>query len=213
MLAAFFAFCSGQSTNTRIYLRGCTKNYAPTYPSLFREIQSDGGLDEKERRWSAYKCVLDSLRKLKGKRWRRKDVGAVLQHYGFKTPWLDVVRNLYTAIWFATHDLSDCGRHFVAKRTKSDFCWISFYRRKFGTENKCLLVKDISAHHSSTHLRPHTQHGVSLAMQADDAKIPYHCQDFNRFRIAQVRFPNTQGVESNWAYVLYAVYVPFRGLR
>ena len=38
---------------------------------------------------------------------------------------------------------------------------------------------------------PHTQHGGSLSMQADNADAPSHCQDLNSFRIAQVRIPKT----------------------
>ena len=192
VLAAFFAFCNGKGTDTRIFLRGCTKYHATAYPSLFRGIRTDRDSDEQQWRWRAYQAVLKNLRELKGKRWGREDLGAVLQHYGIRTPWLDVVRNLYTAIWFATHELSDSRLHVAVKPTKSDHCWISFYRRKFGTEKKLLLVKDLAAVHSSTHVRPHTQHGVSLAMQPDDANIPCPFQDFNKYRIAQVHFPNRE---------------------
>ena len=189
-LAAFLAYCSGQSANTRIFLRGCTKNYPTTYPSLFRGLPDDGPQDERRWRWHAYKHVLTNLRELSGSRWRRKDLGAVLQHYGIRTPWLDVVRNLYTAIWFATHDLSGSGLHGVAKPMRGDYCWISFYRRRAEAAKETLRVGDLSARHSSTHLRPHAQHGTSLAMQADDVELPHQCQDFRRFRIAQVRIPN-----------------------
>ena len=191
-LAALFAYCNGLGTDTRTFLRGCTKNYATAYPALFRGVSEDGNLCERKRRWFAYKYLHESLRKLKGNRWRRNDLGAVLQHYGIKTPWLDVVANLYTAVWFATHELSDNGSFIVPRPTKSDYCWISFYRRKLGTENHQLQVKNLSAAHSSTHVRPHTQHGVSLAMQPDNNEHPHHIQDFNRYRIAHVRFPNSK---------------------
>ena len=193
-LAKLLAYCSGQSANTRIFLRGSTKNYSTTYPSLFREISDDDPRCEHRRRWHAYKHVLSGLRGLTGDRWRRKDLGAVLQHYGVRTPWLDVVRNLYTAIWFATHDLSGDGLHGVAKPARTDHCWISFFRRQAATADERLRVKDLSAHHSSMHLRPHVQHGLSLAMQPDDAALPRPFQDFNRFRIAHVRIPNA----SDW---------------
>ena len=193
-LAAFLAYCSGQSANTRLFLRGCTKNYPTTYPSLFRGLPDDGPQDERRWRWHAYKHVLSNLRELSGSRWRRKDLGAVLQHYGIRTPWLDVVRNLYTAIWFATHDLRGSGLHGVAMPTRDDYCWISFYRRRAGAAKETLRVTDLSAHHSSTHLRAHAQHGTSLAMQADDVDLPHQCQDFSRFRIAQVPIPNGR----NW---------------
>ena len=51
-------------------------------------------------------------------------------------------------------------------------------------------MKDLSAHHSSLHARPHAQHGLSLSMQPDDIELPHPCQDFDRFRIAQIRIPN-----------------------
>ena len=190
ILAAFFAYCSGQGANTRILLRGCTTNHPAAYPSLFRELPDDDPQGEQLRRWHAYKHALDSFRRLNGSRWRRKDLGAVLQHYGVRTPWLDVVRNLYTAIWFATHELAGSGLHGMATPTSRDYCWISFYRRRTAATKEALRVKDLPAHHSSTHLRPHAQHGLSLAMQADDIELPHECQDFNRFRVAYVRIPN-----------------------
>ena len=190
-LAAFFAFCSGQSLNTRIFLRGCTEDHATAYPSLFRGLNHDDPRHEQANRWRAYQYVLHRFQDLDGQRWRRKDLGAVLQHYGIKTPWLDVVRNLYSAIWFATHDLQANGLDGKAQRTQEDYGWISFYRRKAPLAKRLLQVMDIFAQHSSTHLRPHAQHGGSLAMQSDNATEQYRNQDFNRFRVAQIRIPNS----------------------
>ena len=189
-LAAFYAFCNGQSADWRIFLRGCTENHATAYPSLFRRLPVDDSVCERTRRWQAYKDVLLNLQNLEGRRWRRKDLGAVLQHYGVKTPWLDVVRNLYSAIWFAAHELRGSGLAGEVKPTAKDYCWISFFRRRAQATGRRLRVKDISAHHSSAHLRPHAQHGSSLAMQKDDVETPHPCQDFNTFRIAQIRIPN-----------------------
>ena len=189
-LAAFLAYCNGQSANTRVFLRGGTKNYPTTYPSIFRGLSDDHSQCEQRRRWHAYNHALDGLRRLDGSRWRRRDLGAVLQHYGIRTPWLDVVRNLYTAIWFATHEFPCNGLHGVATPTNKDHVWISFYRRRTAATKKFLTVKDLSAHHSSTHLRPHAQHGLSLSMQPDGVELPSPSQDFNRFRVAHVRITN-----------------------
>lgn len=211
-LAAFFAFCSGQSVDTRVFLRGCTRNYDTAYPSLFRDLPGDHLSRERTKRWNAYTRVLHNLRNLDGGRWRRTDLGAVLQHYGVNTPWLDVVRNIYSAIWFATHELRGTGLDGVVQPTKSDYSWISFFRRKDRATGRTLRVKDISAHHSSTHLRPHVQHGGSLSMQADDAVVPYHCQDFNTFRIAQIRIPNTTEWKMSGYMVSAAFMFPSRHL-
>lgn len=191
VLAAFFAFSSGQGIDTRVFLRGCIENYDRAYPSLFRGLPNDDIVGERMKRWNAYKYVLEHIAKLDGRRWHRAGLGAVLQHYGIKTPWLDVVRNLYSATWFATHNLHGAGADGIVAPSKDDYGWISFFRRKHRATRKRLRVTDISARHSSTHLRPHAQHGGSLAMQSDEASSPNYCQDFNTFRVAQVRIPNT----------------------
>ena len=190
-LAAFFAFCSGQSIDTRVFLRGCTENYDRAYPSLFRSLPDHDVVKQRAKRWNAYRSVLDHMAKLDGRRWRRADLGAVVQHYGIKTPWLDVVRNLYSATWFATHNLRGTGPDGVVAPTENDYGWISFFRRKHRANGNTLQVRDISSYHSSMHLRPHAQHGGSLAMQKDKASSLNYCQDFNTFRIAQVRIPNS----------------------
>ena len=97
VLASFLAFCSGN--HNRVFLRGCCRNFPMSFPSLFRDQGSFCG--DPEERWFAYRRVLRRLRELlTGTRWDRENLGTVLQHYGIKTPWLDVVRNLHTAIWF-----------------------------------------------------------------------------------------------------------------
>ena len=189
-LAAFFAYCNGQSPNRRIFLRGSTENHPTAYPSLFRKGKLACDKAERLTRWMAYKQVLQRFSKLDGDRWNRTDVGAVLQHYGIKTPWLDVVRNLYTAVWFASYELRPDGLHGNVKPTSSKYCWIEFYRREIGSTQKKLRTRDLSAYHSSKHLRPHTQHGMSLAMQPDNDKQPHLFQDFGKYRIAQIRIPN-----------------------
>ena len=177
-LAAFVAYCSGR--HRRIYLRGCTIDHPYSVPTLFRRdgVGQQYDYPECERRWCAYQDLLTRLRGiLDGTRWHRPGLGAVLQHYGLKTPWFDVVRNVYTAMWFATDDKASgngCG----------PFGWISLY----ANTRKELRVIDLWGKHSSKHFRPHMQQGLSLAMQADDVQKPCRQQEFNKYRIAQIRF-------------------------
>ena len=91
-LAAFVAYCSG---NRRIYLRGSTIDHPYSVPTLFRRDGDGRQYDypECKRRWYAYRDLLIRLRSiLSDRRWHRPRLGAVLQHYGLKTPWFDVVR-------------------------------------------------------------------------------------------------------------------------
>ena len=192
-LASFVAFCS--RSDRQVFLRGGTDNYRNSVPSLFRDtLGMQCSMIECERRWRAYRCLLTRLRgELSGTRWTDSDdLGAVLQHYGVKTPWLDVVRNLYTAIWFATHDLETRGSCRVARWSERQYGWISFYQRD-GVNN--LEVCDLWGEHSSRYIRPHAQQGLSLAMprdpEASDKSGLAPEQDFKRYRVAQIRFPNT----------------------
>ena len=116
---------------------------------------------------------------------------AVLQHYGIRTPWLDVVRNLYTAIWFATHDFETRGCCLVANPSETEHGYISLYDAR--PEGKSWLkIVDLWGNDSSRHFRPHAQHGLSLAKQEDNAVAPSDEQDLEPYRIAHVEFPNSR---------------------
>ncbi len=197
LLAALVAYCSGR--RQQVFLRGSTENHPFSVPSLFRDKNRNGAAycpDKCIRLWDAYQNVLASLRKelapKNGKsRWRRPNLGAVLQHYGIKTPWLDVVRNLQTAIWCATHELA--AQNIWRPIPNKNHGWISLYSRR--PRERCgsldsLVIGDLWGDQSSRHFRPHAQQGLSLAMQKDSVPCPSGEQDFNHYRIAQVRFPN-----------------------
>ena len=189
-LAEFVAFCCQEEHD--VYLRGCTENFRQSVPSLFRNGSGESCDKETvEKRWDAYQSLLNELKpKLKGTRWGQHNLGAVLQHYGIRTPWLDVVRNIYTAIWFANHEFETCGSCRVAVKSKQEHCWISLYVKERNQIK--LTVSDLWGAHSSRHLRAHVQQGVSLARQKDDARDAEPIQDLNKCRIAQVRFPNSR---------------------
>lgn len=203
-LAEFMAFCSGE--RRRIFLRGCSEDFPYSYPSLYRrDGQDDGNAfcgDNKEakKHLDAYTYLLEKLRQNdypKGTRWKRPNVGAILQHYGVRTPWLDVVRNLHAAVWFAMHKIApsedDPSRRVVQPSGNEDG-WIFLYATSRPGQRQ-LTVVDLTETHSSKHVRPHAQQGLSLAMQNDpaigmDYCLPTaHTSDFNTHRIARVRFP------------------------
>ena len=191
VLASFVAFCSRPST--RVVFRGSTDRHQHSVPSLFRdEHDQQCSNDELNARWRAYRCLIDELHhQLKDRpRWKnRATMGAILQHYGIKTPWLDVVRNLYTAIWFATHEVDTCGSRLVVSWSDKTHGHIAMYCLESDTS---LKLVDLWDNDSSRHLRPHAQHGLSLAKQCDDADTLSEQQDFREpYRIAQVCFPNS----------------------
>lgn len=112
----------------------------------------------------------------------RAAVEPLLQHYGLKTRWLDVVDNVWIALWFACHRQQAVGRHAVhlrrspaqepsdakayiavvgtglVKPTKIPGYWI-------GEE---IRLVDLRYCVPSVYLRPHAQHGLLIA----PAKLP-----------------------------------------
>ena len=200
LLAALVAYCSGR--RQQVFLRGSTENHPFSVPSLFRDKSRHGAAyycgDKCIRLWDAYQMILASLRRELApnncrSRWRRRNLGAVLQHYGIKTPWLDVVRNLHTAIWFATHEWNRCQKSWLPIPFEN-LGWISLYlrrpRERSGSLDS-LVVGDLWGEQSSRNFRPHAQQGLSLAMQEDSALCPTEEQDFNHYRIGQVCFSNS----------------------
>ena len=201
ILAAFVAFCRNE--HNQVFLRGCCGNFPHSYPSPYRD-GPDGNdyCKDAENRWRAYKSLLGRLEELKrkkvltGTRWDQGNLGAILQHYGVKTPWLDVVRNLYTAVWFATHELVRVNGDPCldkVKPSREDHGWIWIYSACYPGKQP-LTVVDLMESHSSQHVRPHAQHGLSLAKTCDphddeNVRSATACtSDFNTHRIARVRF-------------------------
>lgn len=150
VLAAFVAFCSNKEH--KVFLRGCTKYYERSVPSLFR-IDSCKECDEptRGRRWSTYKDLLEKLKSnLQGDRWNSGELGAILQHYGIRTPRLDVVHDLHTAIWFANHEFETCGSCRVAVQSKQKYGWISVYMRSKDQERP--IIKAPKASRATGHV-------------------------------------------------------------
>lgn len=107
----------------------------------------------------------------------RATVEPLLQHYGLKTRWLDVVDNIWIALWFACHTQITRGRYahherrsvgqegtgakayiYVFETGETESTAIPGYR----VGEKTRLV-DLRYSVPSVYLRPHAQHGVLIA--------------------------------------------------
>ena len=112
----------------------------------------------------------------------RAVVEPLLQHYGLRTRWLDVVDNVWIALWFACHAQESEGRyaHHLRRSIAREGTDAKAYIVVFDTGplvsteipgysvGSHTRVVDLRYCVPSTYLRPHAQHGVLLA----PAKIP-----------------------------------------
>ena len=109
----------------------------------------------------------------------------LLQHYGIRTRWIDVVDNIWVALWFASHRFLRVNEYIhVVRRNVADggedcvYIIIvtipdgmtqrrpGFYRYDDGTR-----VIDLRKAVPSFYLRPHAQHGLLIRPRADDGTL------------------------------------------
>lgn len=99
---------------------------------------------------------------------------SLLQHYGLKTPYLDVVDNIWTALWFATHTATSTvvgtNEHINYSNSTTDFSYILLIATDAMNEistsgvyegSETELV-DLRKAAPSIFLRPHLQHAYTI---------------------------------------------------
>jgi len=100
--AGYLKYNLAKTTGQGVFFRGQAKLYKTLSPTLLRGIR-DG--PQKIKRCKLLKEMLDTI--------NAEDLGLrsvakecrepLLQHYGVRTTWLDVVDNIWIALWFACH--------------------------------------------------------------------------------------------------------------
>lgn len=180
-----------------VYLRGQTSLYesankdgklkAKLTPSCFRKqyASPDTRISRVTEKLHA---VLSSHKTLQ--EYHDDIVFPLLQHYGMKTYWLDIVDNLWVALWFALHDLktkivedrqlchiqeTDNMNVYILLLCSEDNCKSRKNSIHPGIHygEKTVLV-DLRRALPSIYLRPHAQHALMLRK----TKIPL-CTDYS----------------------------------
>jgi len=183
-LANFVAFCKTPSRGRGrpVFMRGQHTRHPKVLPSLFRSTESG---KTRTGLWAAYKDFLVTLPKhVRGTRFTRRNFGAVLQHYGFRTPWLDLVDDLHAAIWFALHECEQVDSRFAYRPTRSPDGWIVLI-----AVPRRAHLQNLREEQSSRNTRCNVQQGFSLAMQYDDAREPTAQQDFSGSVVGTLQIP------------------------
>jgi hypothetical protein len=165
--------------NGLVFLRGQVKHYSEMRPSLFRGVSDSDipTLRSAERALTHAICHI-----IPQERFKRPNLPALLQHYGFKTSWLDVVDNLFIAAWFAGRMLrTGEDGSLRADRSTAAYGWLYLITTEHSGLH--LRIVDLRRDHHPLSARPHVQHGVSLA--APDEFVV----DLRQFIIATLRIP------------------------
>jgi hypothetical protein len=181
-----------------VYFRGQTKLYPKMVPSLYRSVKQEvagsapsprASHQPKKRRKATtdktnqemrlnalLKSVTKSTAFLSGTPEYAHE--PLLQHYGIQTRWLDVVDNVWTALWFACHEAATAGErsqylHYV--RSQQVYAYIVLIQAGMEmpvsdqpgmwNSDKAKII-DLRRAAPSLYLRPHAQHGLLVRRRA-----------------------------------------------
>jgi len=154
--------------NGNVFFRGQNRCYDSMKPSLFREARSFHGMSKRIQMIRKY--LSENKSYINGTPSYAEE--AILQQYGFKTRWLDLVDNIWIALWFATHKASTTGKnneYVNFEPSCDDYSYI--FLMQFGNPelandaglsltDQDYFVIDLRIAAPSIYLRPHSQHGL-----------------------------------------------------
>jgi len=106
--SGYLKYCFGQDANSMVLYRGQSKLYPNLRPSLYREVNSQKNKNQQDLNLNTF------ISQLSDKKYGLKDVNPyaiepLLQHYGIRTKWLDLVDNIWIALWFACNEAISAG--------------------------------------------------------------------------------------------------------
>lgn len=165
------------SDDGNVFFRGQTKHFCEMRPSLFRKVTSQGTADHR------VKISRDYIKEIFSDgvfltNTPRQSCEPLLQHYGLRTCWLDLVDNIWSALWFSCHEAQLAGTNGqYVTYTASCQSYSYIYLFQPGKEKRheaagiyttqhAMKVIDLRIAAPSLYLRPHSQHGL-LAMRCD----------------------------------------------
>lgn len=183
--AGYLKYIRGSKNGELVYFRGMASLYQTLVPSAFRGISTHRAASNAINRIN--KSINNFSKPLKPVGTYARE--ALLQHYGLKTTWIDLVDNIWVALWFACHNIRSfgpCGEyiHFerrVPRKDPTGKAYIALVAADavapngkqpgfFAGPNTELVDLRIAA--PSIFVRPHAQHGLLMRMKGDKVQRP-----------------------------------------
>lgn len=172
-----------------VYLRGQTSLYGGYMsPSALRRKRIPGTDSfeplKYEKRISEYKHnIHESLKQTKSfQNWNKYTIEPLLQHYGVKTYWIDVVDNVWIALWFSLHNtvstIVDSREYIhISENDPDQYGYIFLMGSDAIKEDEkqpgvyigdTTMIVDLRKAVPSYFLRPHAQHGLMLKKRSNN---------------------------------------------
>jgi len=173
MAAGYLKFTLAKDESEGIYFRGQRKLYKTLPPTLYRNLSHQKGQDKR------HQALANLIKEFKTSGSIFNSFGdyahePLLQHYGISTTWVDVVDNVWVALWFACHQaMAEDGRflHFERGIPSDDdrYAYILLVAADIDGRNRAkpgyfygenTELVDLRMAAPSVFLRPHAQHGL-----------------------------------------------------
>ncbi len=188
--AGYLKHIRAKSHNKSVYFRGQNKLYPTIPPTLYRGITKPQARDKRD---AEMQVLLKDIRKSQQVLRAVSDhvQEPILQHYGLKTRWLDVVDNVWIALWFACYTALSFGKHGeylhfekrIIRHVKPDvrFAYILLLEAAATPDAKlgagCFkdgdsATIDLRIAAPSHFVRPHAQHGLVVKALDKEGRAP-----------------------------------------
>lgn len=175
-LVQFVGYCKYVNSEYNVYIRGQNDLYdGKLIPSLFR------GNMNPDHAFHSFCERRNTINKKYFSKYDKRIFEALIQHYGIKTTQIDVVDNLWVALWFASHTfysrIIDVHEHLFAMDSHKDFGYIILLASDAitATENQKGIytgentrIIDLRKALPSFFLRPHAQHAYMLSKKTGE---------------------------------------------
>ncbi|MBN2678525.1 MAG: FRG domain-containing protein [Anaerolineaceae bacterium] len=174
--AGYLKYTLAKDAGQGVFFRGQTQLYNTLSPTIFRNIKSDRTIIRRRR------MLLDFLAKIETEKQVLRAVTpecreALLQHYGIKSTWIDVVDNIWIALWFACYHARTSGwpeeyLHFekrIPNHKSDEFAYVLLLASAYIKSNNGQLgyykdkrseTIDLRVAVPSHFVRPHAQHAI-----------------------------------------------------
>lgn len=204
--AGYLKHVHGAALKGGVYYRGQQQLHPTMTPTLYRGVvtqkvkqQRDAALSDYLSRVEADKAVLRAV-----KSYAREPL---LQHYGLRTRWLDLVDNVWVALWFACHEIKSVGPfhqylHFERRKASADsFAYVILIQSDGWNQDPATpgLFKgeltetiDLRTAVPSQFVRPHAQHALLMRRHKG---MDANATDYSQFAVGTIRVPLTDALE------------------
>lgn len=108
--AGYLIYTHSQADKENIYYRGQGRLYDGIVPTLFRGIHNKATQANRQGSLTKYIKEIRKHNKIFGS-FSEVVHEPLLQHYGINTSWIDLVENIWVALWFACHKARYTGQY------------------------------------------------------------------------------------------------------